>query len=216
MPSRGELTSIHVRRAVDGECESLEWVVGHLDPLVRAQVRRRLGAGACNRADVDDLAADVWAVALRRIGDLQPRAGRWAPVLVAFLASTTTNVCNSFLRRTIRARLAGDESSRTPRIERVVDPTRGVLTRVGDREAHEVVQAALARLSDDKREVLLMRLLEQRDNQDIAASLGIPANTVAQRYRRALVELRAILPAGVYCGLRDLTWGGAQPEESNA
>jgi DNA-directed RNA polymerase specialized sigma24 family protein len=62
----------------------------------------------------------------------------------------------------------------------------------------------LAGLAEDKRDVLVLRLMEHRTNQEIATLLGIPANTVAVRYKRALEQLRAELPPGLYdeiCGV---------------
>jgi len=47
-------------------------------------------------------------------------------------------------------------------------------------------------------EVLVLRLFEGLGNQAIARSLGVPANTVAVRYRRALEHLRARLPESVF------------------
>ena len=95
-----EHESLHLRwartpKVVEGSDESLGWLVDHLDPLVRAQVRLRLGPRAKNEADVDDVAADVWTVTLTRVGDIRPRAGRFAPVSVAFLGTTAKNLCNA-------------------------------------------------------------------------------------------------------------------------
>ena len=217
-PLEADLTSLHVRRAVGGSDESLGWLVDHLDPLLRAQVRLRLGPRARNEADVEDVVAEVWTVALTRVQDIRPRAGRFAPVFVAFLGTTASNVCNALLRRAIRARTGAggastDDLGDTPdaEIERLAARTRGVLTRVEQRDVREAVEEALGRLGEAKREVLVLRLLEQRTNAEIAERQGVPANTIAVRYRRALEELRERLPAGVWSDFRDLA--GEEGEE---
>jgi DNA-directed RNA polymerase specialized sigma24 family protein len=46
--------------------------------------------------------------------------------------------------------------------------------------------------------VLVLRLIEQRSNVEIAKMLGVPRNTIAVRYRRALEKLRSALPPSVF------------------
>lgn len=202
----GDATSLHVMRAVGGDRDSVAWLVAHFQGLVRAQVRLRL-RGQGSAEDVDDLAAEVWVVLLQRLPDLVPREGRHAPVLVRFLGSTVLGVCNNFLRRRARGRvaqagMAGGTAATGNPLDRLPAETRGVVSRVLGREAGSAVDRCLQALAPDKRDVLVLRLMEHRSNQEIGALLGIPANTVAVRYRRALEELRARLPADVYGELR--------------
>jgi RNA polymerase sigma factor (sigma-70 family) len=166
-------------------------------------VRLRLGR-ASRPEDVEDLAAEVWTVALRRLPDLEPREGRHAPVLVRFLGTTALQLANNFLRSRIRRARRGDASpgdateggSRT--IDRVSAAGRGAVTIAALGEVRRRVDECLGRLSPEKRDVVVLRIMEQRSNQDIAAMLGIPANTVAVRYRRALEDLRRCLPEAVF------------------
>jgi RNA polymerase sigma-70 factor (ECF subfamily) len=60
-------------------------------------------------------------------------------------------------------------------------------------ETRTRVRAALDRLSEADRQVLVMRYLERLPNRDIAASLGITEGAVRVRHLRALDRLRAIL-----------------------
>jgi RNA polymerase sigma-70 factor (ECF subfamily) len=55
------------------------------------------------------------------------------------------------------------------------------------------VQAALARLTEREREVLVMRYLEQLSTREIAAALGIREGAVRTRHLRALEHLRRLL-----------------------
>jgi RNA polymerase sigma-70 factor (ECF subfamily) len=55
------------------------------------------------------------------------------------------------------------------------------------------VDAALARLSAARREVIVLRYLCDLPYQEIADILGIPVNTVRTRLRRALGDLRVII-----------------------
>ena len=62
------------------------------------------------------------------------------------------------------------------------------------RELCARVQAALARLAERDREVLVLRYLEQMSTAEIAAVLGTTAGAVKVRHLRALERLRGLLP----------------------
>lgn len=193
---------MHVVRAIAGDETSTGWLIAHLRGLVEAQIRLRL-RGHGSPQDVEDLAADVWVVTLQRLPDLVPREGRHAPVLVRFLGTTVLGTCNNFLRRRARsARLqrSQDDHSGDP-LDRLVLPTRGVVSRILQREHASAVDDCLAALAPMHRDVLVLRLMEHRSNQEIALLLGLPANTIAVRYRRALEALRQRLPKHLYAEL---------------
>jgi len=194
-------TSLHVVRAIGGDQGSVAWLITHFRGFVEAQVRLRLrGHGKAH--DVEDLAADVWVVALQRLADLRPRDGRHAPVLMRFLGTTALGTCNNFLRRQVRATLrTGSSRDDAPQLDELAAATRSLVSKVLLDEARSAIDAALQALPADRRDVLVLRLMEHRDNQEIAQLLGIPANTVAVRYRRALEALRASLPEALYLEL---------------
>jgi RNA polymerase sigma factor (sigma-70 family) len=197
-------TSIRLKRAVDGDRDSVGWIVAHFDPFVIAQVRLRLGLAASSGDEIRDIVDEVWLVTLRRFQELRPRENRLTPVLLKFLVTTSFNVCNNHIRRKIleRGRVPGSHrpgaQSVTPTIARLAARQAGVPTQASSREISEKIGAALDSLEPDKIEVLVLRLIEQRTNAEIASLLGIPRNTVAVRYRRALEKLRATLPASTF------------------
>jgi len=61
------------------------------------------------------------------------------------------------------------------------------------REASEVLQAALARLSPELRETVILRDLEELEYREIAQVLGVPEGTVKSRLNRGRAELARIL-----------------------
>jgi RNA polymerase sigma-70 factor (ECF subfamily) len=207
-----DATSIHVQRAIGGERESVAWVVAHFQPLVEAQVRLRLGPHGSPQ-DVEDLVAELWLVVLRRLGELEPRGGRYAPVLARFLGTTALQLCNNHLRKRIRRGRtasapkprAGDGSSSPPVFDGLPGDTTGVVSQVALLEVRDRIRRCLEELTPAKRDVLVLRIMEQRTNQEIAEILGLEPNTVAVRYKRALEDLRALLPAGVFDGLWEAT-----------
>ena len=56
-------------------------------------------------------------------------------------------------------------------------------------EAHSVVAQALDDMNELDREILTMRHIENRENVDVAAELGLDAGTASKRYTRALARL---------------------------
>ena len=62
-----------------------------------------------------------------------------------------------------------------------------------DRELQRRVQWALTTLSEDDREVILMKHFEQLSNQEIAAILCLSEPATSMRYLRALRRLKAAL-----------------------
>lgn len=195
-------TSILVQRAIDGDRESLERVVAHMTPFVEAQVRFRLGKLARNRSDVEDLVAEVWTVVLRKLPTLRPRDGRYAPVLSKYLATASSHLCNNFLRRSMLRKatpIAGPNSSEEGvRADHLARETRSVVTRVCQTEVTGMIREALERLPEDKRQILILRLMEYRSNVEIAELLEMVPNSVAVKYARALEELRQRLPKSVF------------------
>jgi RNA polymerase sigma-70 factor (ECF subfamily) len=65
------------------------------------------------------------------------------------------------------------------------------------RELQRRLDAAVAALNEQDREVVLMRHAEQLSNQEVALALGLTEAAAAMRYLRAVRRLRAaLLPGG--------------------
>jgi RNA polymerase sigma-70 factor (ECF subfamily) len=63
------------------------------------------------------------------------------------------------------------------------------------RELVRTVRKVLADLSEEDREILLMRYLEKLSNQEIGQVLDLEAGTVSKRHGRALLRLQKLLRA---------------------
>jgi RNA polymerase sigma-70 factor (ECF subfamily) len=61
------------------------------------------------------------------------------------------------------------------------------------RQASEILQAALQKLSPELRETVVLRDLEEMDYREIAAVLRVPEGTVKSRLNRGRAELAKIL-----------------------
>ncbi len=63
---------------------------------------------------------------------------------------------------------------------------------VEERENRRLIQAALSRLPENYREVVMLKVWGELTFAEIADALEIPANTAASRYRYGLAELRKL------------------------
>jgi RNA polymerase sigma-70 factor (ECF subfamily) len=103
---------------------------------------------------------------------------------------------------------AGDARNGPRRIDQVVGPDRGGEAMALSREAGARIEAALADLPDEQREVFLMREVMDMAFADIAIAVEASLPTVKSRMRYALVRLRD--------ALADLRESDAAPDTANA
>ena len=143
-------------------------------PRLRRYARALVG----DRAAADDLVQDTLERAWSRFA--QWRAGS---DLRAWLFSIMHNLRVDQLRRPGLNALPMDD-------EELMVPTRATQS-----DHLEVVdlEAALARLAEEQRAVLLLVALEDMSYEEVAAALGIPIGTVMSRLARGRERLRLIL-----------------------
>ena len=185
-------TSVQLRNAIDGDRDSLGWLVAHLSPLLLAQARWRLAGGMVRTVDAEDLVQEAWIVALPRLHELVPREGRLT------IVHRVNNLVRDALRR-------GPVAAGNGVTEGAPDQRTGVVTAAVRAEQRRQLLVTIEALEPTDREVLLLRGVEQRSQATTAALLGISGDAVAMRFSRALDRLRAQLPASL---LADLGGGG--------
>ncbi len=204
-------TTLHVRRALEGDQESLSWVVGRFSPLLRAQAAHRLGPVLSRQLDPDDILAEAWLVVLGRLKDIAGREGHSTPRLLAFISETIRRIINHQLDLSIRRKdLVPDSNARSGSTSSGADPIAlhaaditGVITHAMRDERNAAVEACLAQLQEPDREILILRGIEGCTNQETADELNEPPNTVSHRYLRALEKLRNALPNSIFDELAD-------------
>lgn len=148
----------------------------HLDAIWRTA--RDLGADA---RDLEDVLQEVLLVVVRRIDDILVDRER------AFVLATTARVVANW-RRTRRRRplelseeldalgpLASGSTGVAPGPERALEHT----------ERLELLQVALAAMTEAQRVAFTLFELEQLSAREIAEQLGVPEAAVASRVRRA-------------------------------
>jgi len=65
-----------------------------------------------------------------------------------------------------------------------------------DRLSEDAVAAALARIPDEQREVIVLRIFEGLSFRKISAVSGQSINTVASRYRYGIEKIRGLMEGG--------------------
>lgn len=158
-------------------------VAEHFVPIY-SYLARRVGRGLA-----DDLAAEVFALALRDRDKFDPALGSWR----MWLFGIATNLVAKH-RRAERRRLSAYARAGS----RVAVPEhRSATDEIDDRlsaeEALRQLAEALKRLSANQRDVLYMIGIAELSYDETAVALGIPIGTVRSRASRARAVLRAQL-----------------------
>jgi len=80
-----------------------------------------------------------------------------------------------------------------PRVEQSTSSVARPDSALAGREASELLQGALAKLSPDLRETIILRDLQELEYREIAQVLSIPEGTVKSRLNRGRAELARLL-----------------------
>jgi len=174
-----------VARCLDGDDSAWE-------DMVRTHTRRVYSL--CYRftgrdSEAQDLTQEVFLRVFRSLKSF--RAGEGC--FVVWLARLTRNLLIDHYRRSRLERATDSIEEQLPMLEErgsAASRTDGLLA---GREASELLQGALAKLSPDLRETVILRDLEELEYKEIAQVLKVPEGTVKSRLNRGRTELARIL-----------------------
>ena len=174
-----------VARCLEGDDSAWE-------DMVRTHTRRVYSL--CYRftgrdSEAQDLTQEVFLRVFRSLKSF--RAGEGC--FVVWLARLTRNLLIDHYRRTRLERATDSIEEQLPMLEErgsAASRTDGLLA---GREASELLQGALAKLSPDLRETVILRDLEELEYREIAQVLKVPEGTVKSRLNRGRTELARIL-----------------------
>jgi RNA polymerase sigma-70 factor, ECF subfamily len=171
----------------------------HRARLGRA-VARRLDRRLMTRVDASDVVQDVLAEADGRLDDY---AARRPLPFYPWLRQLADERLAALYRRHVKARrrtvdreqplVPLSHESVAALAERLIDRGSRPGSRIVRDELRRQVHAALARLSDTDRAVLVLRHLEQRPTAEVARLVGATEGAVRVRVVRALAKLRELL-----------------------
>jgi RNA polymerase sigma factor (sigma-70 family) len=193
-------TSVHIGRAAAGEVASAGWLVSRFSPFLEMQAGYRLKGPLERLHDPADIVQDVWGSVLPHLGELQPRDGRWTPVLMKYLATTLLRRINTLLRDEVRGKPRREEvrTGAEGRDSVFAATLTGAFTQAARDEARARIAGCLEQLAPKAREAIVLRGIEQIPNDVVADRLGESKSTITMRYTRALEALRACLPHSIF------------------
>jgi RNA polymerase sigma-70 factor (ECF subfamily) len=175
-----------VSRCLSGDEAAWEELVRQHTRQVYGLCYRFTGSGA----EAQDLTQEVFLRVFRTLKTFRSAEGSFG----TWLARVARNLLIDHYRRT--------------RQERVTDPIEEQLVvleekgataserpdhALAGREASQILQAALRKLSPDLREAVILRDLQEMEYREIAEVLGIPEGTVKSRINRGRAELTRLL-----------------------
>src|SRR6476646_6257991 len=163
------------------------------EDLVRQHTRRVYGL--CYRftgsdAEAQDLTQEVFLRIFKSLRSFRSTEGSF----VTWLARLTRNLLIDHYRRTRQERVTDSIEEQLPMLEEVgaassIRPDHAF----AGREASEILQATLQKLSPDLREAVILRDLQEMEYREIANVLQIPEGTVKSRINRGRAELARLL-----------------------
>jgi RNA polymerase sigma-70 factor (ECF subfamily) len=175
-----------VARCLDGD--EAAW-----EDLVRQHTRQVYGL--CYRftnsnQEAQDLTQDVFLRVFKTIKSFRSAEGSFH----TWLARVTRNLLIDHYRRNRQERVTDSIEEQLPMMAEVgaaaaARPDQAV----AGREASEILQAHLQKLSPDLREAVILRDLQEMEYREIAEVLDIPEGTVKSRINRGRAELARLL-----------------------
>jgi len=139
--------------------------------------------------EAQDLTQDVFLRVFKTIGSFRSGEGSFS----VWLMRLTRNLLIDHYRRSKQERATDSIEEQLPVLEEKVSMTSRTDGLLAGREAGEILQAALEKLSPELRETLILRDLEELEYREIAEALGVPEGTVKSRLNRGRAELARIL-----------------------
>ena len=166
---------------------------GAWEDLVRQHTRQVYGL--CFRftnsaQEAQDLTQDVFLRVFKTIKSFRSTEGSFH----TWLARVTRNLLIDNYRRTRQERVTDSIEEQLPMLEEAggaasVRPDHAL----AGREASEILQLTLQKLSPDLREAVILRDLQEMEYREIADVLDIPEGTVKSRINRGRAELARLL-----------------------
>ena len=162
------------------------------EDLVKVHSRRVYGL--CFRftgreSEAQDLTQEVFLRVFRSLKSFRSGEGSF----VIWLGRLTRNLLIDHYRRTRLDRATDSIDDQLPVLAEKANGLASSDRALAGREASEILQAALQKLSPELRETVILRDLEELEYREIAQVLNVPEGTVKSRLNRGRAELARIL-----------------------
>jgi len=183
-------------QAQDGDQEALSALFDRYQDRLRRIVRVRLGARLRGHVESMDIVQDAYAVAMRKIGDLEVRGPGSILNWLARIAEHKIHDAHDYFSAAKRdaGREKAIESAASislPGLERFAQSADGPDEQAARSELREMIDDALTELKEEHREVILLRDYCGGEWEYVTRAIGSPSVHAAQElHRRAWIKLR--------------------------
>ncbi len=183
-------------QALDAELQLVERCLsgeqGAWEDMVRTYTKRVYAicyrfTGRDNEAQ--DLTQDVFLRVFKTLGSFRAGEGSF----VVWLTRLTRNLLVDHYRRTKRDRATDALEDKLAILEEKTAQSARTDGLLAGREAGELIQAGLQKLSPELREAVILRDLQEMEYREIANVLNVPEGTVKSRLNRGRAELAKVL-----------------------
>jgi RNA polymerase sigma-70 factor (ECF subfamily) len=183
-----------IDRARSGDDRAFAVLVDRYERAVAATVIGMLGPGD----DADDVGQETFIRFHRALGSFRGDSS-----LKTYLVHIAMNLSLNALKRRRRSILrfgSRDESDDGDSLVGLPEPRIGPEGDVDTKELQRLVRAAVRRLGEKHRAVVVLRLFHDCSTKETADILGVPEGTVLSRLSRAMKELESLLRPYVHAG----------------
>jgi RNA polymerase sigma-70 factor, ECF subfamily len=200
-PNREETDRL-LAGARDGEPGAVDKLLGEFREPLRQVIGLRLDPAVARRVDASDIVQDVLIEANQRLTEYLKKPDMpfhlWLRHLAQDRIIDTHRRHRLAQRRSVDreqpiARPAWADESSASLVAQLVDTERTPTSEAIRLELQRRLNAAVDQLSEDDREIILMRHHEALSNQEVAHALHLTEAAASMRYLRALRRLRTVL-----------------------
>jgi RNA polymerase sigma-70 factor (ECF subfamily) len=186
-------------RLRQGDRDALGDLFAYYRPRLRQMLRLRIDARLAARLDPSDVLQEAYLDAARQVDNYVREPKVTAYIWLRGLArERLANLEQQHLgarRRAVSRDLSLPGQSSLLLAKHLLAPGTGSGEAFLKHGVRQQVQRALARISAEDREVLLMRHFEGMTNGEVAQALSLTDSTATMRYGRALFRLKEVLVA---------------------
>jgi RNA polymerase sigma-70 factor (ECF subfamily) len=174
-----------VERCLAGEDTAWEELIKTHTRRVYATCYRFTGSDG----SAQDLTQEVFLRVFRMLHSFRAGEGSFG----VWLMRLTRNLLIDHYRRNRMERASDSLEDQLPLLEEKTAMSSRTDGLLAGREASELLQSALQKLSPELRETVILRDLEEMEYREIAQALNVPEGTVKSRLNRGRAELAKVL-----------------------
>ncbi|SEQ53295.1 RNA polymerase sigma-70 factor, ECF subfamily [Lentzea xinjiangensis] len=174
---RPEAADDHVARAVAGDRQAIERLLGTIRPLVVRYCRARVGSFA----SADDVAQDVCLAVLTALPSYRDQGRPFLAFVYGIAAHKVADSFRSFARNRAEA---------VPELPESMDTAAGPEQRAMQGELSDRMAALLRVLPEKQREIVVLRVVVGLSAEETAEAVGSTPGAVRVAQHRALAKLR--------------------------